>query len=333
MTSSTRAGAEQAPRPRGPGGDPAATRPVGAHVLVAAGLVAGGLREASQIGAEAVQVFVSSPRGWARSAGDPQQDAAFREQAAAAGLPVYVHAPYLINVASPDPLLRQRSVAALAHSLARGTAIGARGVVVHTGSAVGSGRDAGLRRVREALLPLLDDGGEQAPELLLEPMAGQGDMLCGQLTDLGPYLDALDWHPRAGICLDTCHLFAAGHDLAAPGAAAALLAEFARLAGGRPAGGTGMPAGLLRLIHANDSRDRCGSRRDRHEHIGDGLIGTGAFAELLAHPLTAGVPFIVETPGPRAAHARDVATLKRLRGQQAAAAAAALAGGRAPRGG
>lgn len=111
---------------------PAASRPVGAHVPVAGGLAAGRLRYAAQIGAEAVQVLVSSPRGWTLSAGDPRQDEAFREQAAAAGLPVFVHAPYLINVASPEPAMRQRSVASLAHSLARGAAIGAHGVVMLT---------------------------------------------------------------------------------------------------------------------------------------------------------------------------------------------------------
>jgi deoxyribonuclease-4 len=135
------------------------------------------------------------------------------------------------------------------------------------------------------------------------------------LADLGPYLDALGWHPRAGICLDTCHLFAAGHDLAAPGAAAALLAEFAQLAGRDPESGRAAAAGRLRLIHANDSKDPCGSRRDRHENIGAGQIGTAAFRDLLAHPATAGVPFIVETPGPRAAQAADVAALTCLRGQ------------------
>lgn len=287
-------------------------RPAGAHVPVAGGLATGGLRYATRIGAEAIQVFVSNPRGWALSPGDAREDAAFREQAAAAGLPVYVHAPYLINLASPDPACWERSVASLRHSLGRAAAIGALGVVVHTGSAAGAGREAALRRVREALLPLLGSLADGGPDLLLEPMAGQGFMLCATVTDLPPYLDALDWHPRAGICLDTCHLFAAGHDLAAPGAASALLAEFGGLAG-RDAAGGGM-AGRLRLIHANDSRDPCGSRRDRHQNIGAGLIGEDPFGELLTHPATAGVPFIAETPGPQAAHASDVATLKRLRG-------------------
>ena len=122
--------------------------------------------------------------------------------------------------------------------------------------------------------------------------------------DLGPYLDGLDWHPRAAVCLDTCHLFAAGHDLAADGGVTATLAELAAALGNR---------GRLALIHANDSMDPCGSCRDRHQHIGAGQIGEAPFAELLHHPLAAQVPFIVETPGPKAAQSADIATLKRLR--------------------
>jgi len=174
-----------------------------------------------------------------------------------------------------------------------------------------------LRRVREALLPLLDALGPQEPELLLEPMAGQGSMVCATIADIGSYLDVLGWHPRAGVCLDTCHLFAAGHRLDAPDAAPALLAEFAGLA--RP----GPAAGRLRLIHANDSKDGCGSRRDRHQNLAAGTIGSGLFAGLLAHPATSGVPFIAETPGPQSAHAADVALLKRLREQPAGGAGAA----------
>lgn len=283
---------------------PAAGPLVGAHVPTAGGLAAEGLRYAAAIGAEAIQVFVSNPRAWALSAGDAGQDERLREHVAATGLPVFVHSPYLINVGSPDPLVRERSVASLAHSLRRGTEIGARGVVVHTGSAVAEDRDKGLRHVRECLLPLLESIAGDDPDLLLEPMAGQGGMLCATVSDIPPYLDNLDWHPRAGVCLDTCHAFAAGHDLAAPGGVARMLAD--------------LEAGTSRLtlIHANDSKDDCGSRRDRHENIGTGQIGAAAFGALLQHPATRGVPFILETPGPKAAHAADIAALTRLRGPQ-----------------
>ena len=120
---------------------------------------------------------------------------------------------------------------------------------------------------------------------------------------------ALDWHPRAGLCLDTCHAFAAGHDLAARDGVARLLDTLAPVVGHRQRHG----GGRLRLLHANDSKDACGSHRDRHANIGAGQIGTAPFAALLHHPATEGVPFIVETPGPRAAVAADVATLKALR--------------------
>jgi deoxyribonuclease-4 len=270
---------------------------IGAHVSVAGGLATGGLAYAAAVGAEAVQLFVTSPRAWATPPGDPGQDAALR----AAGLPIYVHASYLINLGSADELTAARSVSALDHALGRGAEIGARGVVVHTGSAVGADRDTALAQVASGLRPLLDKLGDDDPDLLLEPMAGQGQMLCADLGQLAGYLDVLDWHPRACVCLDTCHLFAAGHDLTVPGGAEALVAAL------------GDAAGRVRLVHANDSATGCGSRRDRHANIGAGQIGTAPFGDLLRHPTLAEAPFIVETPGGQQAHAADVATLKALR--------------------
>jgi deoxyribonuclease IV len=285
---------------------------IGVHAFAAGGLASGALRYAANVGAEAMQVFVSNPRSWALSAGDRGQDGALRDHVAATGLPLYVHAPYLLNVGSPDPLTRERSVASLGHSLRRGAEIGARGVVVHTGSAAGGDREQSLRHVRDGLLPLLDAIPDGGPDLLLEPMAGQGQQLCRRVQDLGPYLDGLGWHPRAAVCLDTCHLFGAGHDLAAGGGVADTMAALAATLGRRG-------EGRLALVHANDSKDPCGSCRDRHQNIGAGLIGTAPFAELLRHPLAARVPFIVETPGPKAAQAADVAALKRLRPTQPSA--------------
>lgn len=277
-------------------------RPVGVHAPISGGLADGSLRYAERAGAEAIQIFVTNPRAWRAAALDDQQAKALRGHVEATGLPVFAHAPYLINAGSPDPVVRARSAELLGECLERGRRVGARGVVVHTGSAITADRAAGLGRMRQVLLPVLDRLGPGWPDLLLEPMAGQGQMLCAAIRDLGPYLTALDWHPRAALCLDTCHLFAAGHNLAAPGGAGRTLAELDRVAGGR-----------LRLIHANDSRNECGSRRDRHVNIGDGRIGTAAFGELLRHPATAGVPFVVETPDTDNGQARDVATLKRLR--------------------
>jgi deoxyribonuclease IV len=278
--------------------------PIGAHVRVAGGLLAG-LREASGAGAEAVQVFASNPRGWALTPGDPVQEAAFAEMTA--DMPVFVHASYLVNLASPDELTAQRSAESLRHSLRRGARIGARGVVVHAGSATvspASSADiaAALKQVRENLMPLLDEVAGQGPDVLLEPMAGQGGGLVATVDGFAAYLDALDWHPRACVCLDTCHAYAAGHDLAAPSGVGRMLAALQNAAG----------PGRLKLVHANDSKDPCGSRRDRHENIGAGHIGPEPFRELLRHPRTAGIPFIVETPGRLAGHKRDIALLKKL---------------------
>jgi deoxyribonuclease-4 len=291
-------------------------RPIGAHAPVAGGLGTASLRYAAAVRAEAIQIFVTNPRAWAASAGNREQTRTLRDHVSATGLPVFIHAPYLINVGSPDPVVREKSRALLHHCLTRGVEISARGVVVHAGSALTADREAGLRRVRESLLPLLHADGD-GPDLLIEPMAGQGATLCAAISDIEPYLAALDLHPRAKVCIDTCHLFAAGYDLTAPEGVTAALAELAAVAPDR-----------LRLIHANDSGDSCGSKKDRHRNIGQGMLKSRPFWELLHHPATAGVPFVVETPGGRIGQARDVARLKRLRGSTQAAAGArrALAG-------
>ncbi|HZN17907.1 MAG TPA: deoxyribonuclease IV [Micromonosporaceae bacterium] len=293
---------------------PAAARPVGAHVPTAGGLARSALPYLDSARAEVVQVFVSNPRGWALSPGDPAQDEEFRAGCAARGVPAYIHACLLVNLGSPTPATVERSVATLAHALRRGAAIGARGVVFHAGSAVTAAPGeqtrrgyaaAALRQVRRALLPLLDEASARGwPPLLVEPSAGGGRSLAARVEQLGPYLDAVDRHPALGVCLDTCHAWAAGHDLAAPGGMTATLDALVAACG----------ADRLWLVHANDSRDACGSTRDRHENVGKGSIGEAAFAELLRHPATAGVPVVVETPTTGfAGHAADIARLRSLR--------------------
>jgi deoxyribonuclease-4 len=273
-------------------------------------------------------VFVSNPRGWAAGPGDAAEDARLRESQ----VPVFVHATYMVNLGSGNPEVAEKSADAVAHALRRGADIGARGVVVHTGSAAGwaprAGRDGdarardtrdgdatagdararALRQIGEIALPLLDKLGDDDPDLLFEPMAGQGQMLCARAGDLATYLSAVEHHPKAGVCLDTCHMFAAGHDLTAGRGVAAMLGELGTVAG-TTATGTGV--GRVKLVHANDSLLGCGSKRDRHETIGAGMIGTAPFLELLT--ALPDVPFVVETPGGKAGHARDIATLKELR--------------------
>jgi deoxyribonuclease-4 len=283
--------------------------PVGTHVLVGKGLVAGALASAEELGCEALQIFVGNPRGWALSRGKAAEDAAFRAAIEERGQRVFIHTPYLVNLGSPTADTYERSVALVAHNLRRAAEIGAEGVVVHTGSYVDAagGTDrhrAAMRQVREGLLPVLEAiADDAAPWLLLEPTAGQGRSLCAGVEDLEPYLAALDHHPKAGICLDTCHVFAAGAPLDEPGGATATVDRIVEIGG----------PGRLRLVHANDSMDVRGAFKDRHQSIGQGHIGIGAFRELLAHPATAGVPFILETPGSRHVGSVDFRLLKELR--------------------
>jgi len=287
-------------------------RPVGAHAPTAGGLATTALPYLGSAGAEAVQVFVSNPRGWRLSAGNPAQDEAFLAGCVERGVPAYIHASLLVNLGSPTEQTVELSAATLAHAIERGIAIGARGVVFHAGSAVDAEHTAqAMRQVRSSLVPLLDRAAELGgPRLLVEPSAGGGRSLAARVEHLGRYLEAVDGHPWLGVCFDTCHAWAAGHDVAAPGGMAGTLDALVATVG----------PDRLWLVHANDSRDPCGSLRDRHENIGRGTIGQAAFAELLAHPATAGVPVIVETPSKGVAgHAADIATLKDLRGGPQAA--------------
>jgi deoxyribonuclease-4 len=278
--------------------------PVGAHIFVAGGLAKVGLPYARDIGAEVVQVFVSNPRGWAAAAGDPAQDSAFRDGCGEDGIGVYVHAPYLVNFGSPTVATLEKSVDCLRHSIRRGREIGARGVVVHAGcEVVGNGYDNAIAAVRERLRPVVDSLRDDDPDVLIELTAGGRGALCSSPEALPPYLAALDHHPRVGVCVDTCHAMAAGHDVAAPGGLRSFLSSVVKHAG----------RGRLRLVHANDSKDPVGSGRDRHEVIGKGTIGKDAFRELFVHPAMKGVPVLMETPGVAAEHRRDVRALKRLR--------------------
>jgi deoxyribonuclease-4 len=271
---------------------------IGGHVPVTGGLAKGGLAYAAEIGAEMIQVFVTNPRGWALAAGNPAEDERLRES----GMPTFIHTNYMVNFGSPTWATLEGSIATVRHTLRRGAEIGALGVVTHTGSAVSQPREDALRQMRENLLPLLDEIPDDGPDLLLEPMAGQGQMLCATVQDLEPYLAALDWHPRANVCLDTCHAFAAGHDLAAPRGVRETLDALDAIAPGR-----------LKLVHANDCKDVCGSKRDRHENIGAGNIGARAFADLMRHQATAGVSICIETPGKADKHREDIELLKKLR--------------------
>lgn len=277
---------------------------IGAHVPTSGGMAKRSIAYAETIGAEAIQVFTSNPRGWAMPETNHEADAAFREKATALDLEVYVHSPFLINLGSPTEETFKNSLASTAYSLKRGEEIGALGVVVHTGSAVKEDFvEKAWKQINKGMMPILEKLGDASPMLLLEPTAGQGQSLVKRLEDLEKYFKALEYHPKVGVCLDTCHVFAAGHDIAAPGGMKETLDILVEVAG----------VERIQLVHANDSMDVCGALKDRHQNIGQGHIGSAPFKDLLAHPAMANAPLILETPGAETEHGSEVALLKELR--------------------
>ena len=278
---------------------------IGAHTPTSGGMAKRSLGYAETIKAEVIQVFASNPRGWAMPEPNPAADEDFKIKAAAMDVTTYVHAPFLINLGSPTEGTYKNSLASTAYSLKRGKEIGALGVVIHTGSAVDEGHVANAwKQIHEGMMPILNALPEDGPSLLLEPTAGQGQSLVKKLDDLENYLKALEYHPKVGICLDTCHAFAAGHDIAKKGGMTETLDLLVQIAG----------AERFQLVHANDSMDVCGALKDRHQNLGDGYIGLDAFKEMLQHPAIANAPLILETPGEEPEHGKEVALLKKLRG-------------------
>lgn len=278
---------------------------IGAHTPTSGGMAKRSIAYAELTQAEAIQVFTSNPRGWAMPETNHEADALFREKAESLGIETYVHAPFLINLGSPTEDTYKNSLASTAYSLKRGQEIGALGVVVHTGSAVKEDNvEKAWKQIKKGVMPILESLDDDAPYLLLEPTAGQGQSLVKRLEDLENYLKALEFHPKVGICLDTCHVFAAGHDIATKGGMKETLDLLVEVAG----------IERIQLIHANDSMDVCGALKDRHQNIGKGFIGIEPFAELLAHPAVANAPLILETPGMEPEHGEEIALLKKLRG-------------------
>ncbi len=278
---------------------------LGAHTPTSGGMAKRSIAYAELTGAEVIQVFASNPRGWAMPESNAVADEEFRSKAAALDILTYVHAPFLINLGSPTVGTYENSVASTAYSLKRGAEIGALGVVIHTGSAVDVNNvENAWKQIHEGMMPVLNALGEDAPMLLLEPTAGQGQSLVKKLDDLTNYLKALEYHPKVGICLDTCHVFAAGHDIAKKGGMTETLDLLIEIAG----------AERFQLVHANDSMDVCGALKDRHQNIGEGHIGLSAFQEMLDHPVMKNVPMVLETPGMEPEHGKEIAMLKKMRG-------------------
>lgn len=278
---------------------------LGAHAPTSGGMAKRSIAYAELTGAEVIQVFASNPRGWAMPESNQAADGEFRSKAAALNILTYVHAPFLINLGSPTVGTYENSVASTAYSLKRGAELGALGVVIHTGSAVDVNNvDNAWKQIHEGMMPVLNALNDDAPMLLLEPTAGQGQSLVKKLDDLTNYLKALEYHPKVGICLDTCHVFAAGHDIAKKGGMTETIDLLIEIAG----------AERFQLVHANDSMDVCGALKDRHQSIGEGYIGLAAFQEMLDHPVMKNVPMVLETPGMEPEHGKEIAMLKKMRG-------------------
>jgi deoxyribonuclease IV len=254
------------------------------------GHVSGGVKaapeRAAEIGANALQLFVQSPRAWRFPNHDPDLLAGFPDRARALGIEAtIVHAIYLCNFASPDDELYEKSVATLRSTVDTACAIGADGVVFHVGSHLGSGFDAGLDRAVPAIEQVLERCSEQT-WLLVENSAGTGGTIGRSLEELATIVDRLDRHPRLGVCLDSCHLWATGYDVTDPAVLDSLLDEFDGLIG----------LDRLRALHVNDSQTPLGSNRDRHANLCEGLIGDKLSA-FLGNRRLQDLPAIVETEG------------------------------------
>ena len=281
---------------------------IGAHCSASGGLWRT-IERAAEIEAEAVQFFGASPRAWRPTNHKPEAYERFRTLRAESGIgQAWLHGSYLVSLAARSEEQHEKSVASVVNALSVAARAGADGVVLHSGSHLGRGFEAVLPEVVSALARIFDEAPE-GPLLALENAAGQQGPIGGNFAELGAILDAAD-SPRLRVCLDTCHTFAAGYDIATPEGMADTLEEFEREIG----------LELLAVIHANDSKQELGSGRDRHENIGDGHIGYEGFRTILAEPAFAGRALLLEVPGIEGdgPDLENVRRLKRLRDEVAA---------------
>ncbi|MGH9020172.1 MAG: deoxyribonuclease IV [Acidimicrobiales bacterium] len=288
---------------------------VGAHVRGGGKLVPS-LEAAVEIGATSIQVFVQSPRMWKPTQYAPEVLAGFREAQAAhpSVTSTYCHATYLINLASPDPALYERSVECLTSNVSVSRGMGASGVVLHVGSHMGAGFDTVVTQIADGLRRALDDAnaapdGVECP-ILIENAAGTGGTVGRDFDEIQALIDACGGDERLGLCVDTQHLWASGVDYSTTDGAERALAEIERR------------VGLARLgcLHFNDSKIELGGNRDRHANIGEGTIGPAGLAALVGHPRVRDLPLLLEVPGDgEGPRAQDVTI-----GQRVVAAGVAL---------
>jgi len=276
----------------------------GAHVSIRGALHLA-VDRAVAIGCECLQIFVGSPRQW-REVIYPERDLdLFVEKRRTARLdPLVAHASYLINLAAADMDLYRRSTAALIYALRAMDRLDGFAVITHLGSRSDRPWPDALTRITAALSVALDATKRAA--VLLEHSVGAGGQVGGTFAELAEILEAIRFHPRVGICLDSCHLFAAGWDLRTPQGVSQMLRAFDQTVGLKH----------LRALHLNDSKGALGSRIDRHENIGQGRIGRRGFAALVNHPKLLRLPGFIETPGfnRKGPDQKNLEVLKRLRG-------------------
>jgi deoxyribonuclease IV len=268
-------------------------RRLGAHLPLGGGMVAA-VERAQAIGLDTLQIFSDNPTAWRRRTEPPRELDAFRTGIADAGLgPIAIHASYLVNLAGPDDAFHLKSVEVLRHELTVAPSFGARFVNVHTGSHKGSGLNEGIERIAGGIARALADvpAGPEAAVLVLENSAGGGGGIGLEVNEISALLVAIEargvGRERVAICLDTAHLWGAGHPIDTADGVDHLVGELAERVG----------LDRLAMIHLNDSKARLGSRLDRHEHLGAGAIGVEGLRRILTHPDLGHVTYYLETPG------------------------------------
>ena len=269
---------------------------LGCHLSAAKGYAYMG-REAVSIGANTFQFFTRNPRGGSAKALDPEDVTRFRDFAAQAGIPVILaHAPYTLNGCSGDENVRRFARETMADDLRRMEATPGNLYNFHPGSHVGQGVEAGITLIAQMLNQTLFP--DMTTTVLLETMAGKGSEVGGRFEELREILDRAELSARMGVCLDTCHLNDAGYDVA--GDLDGVLTAFDKVIG----------LERVRAVHINDSKNPLGARKDRHEKIGEGVLGLDAIVRVMTHPALRDKPFYLETPNELDGYAREIALLK-----------------------
>jgi deoxyribonuclease-4 len=258
------------------------------------------LDKAVEMNAEVVQLFVQSPRTWRFPNHKPEDLESFRERHEELGIPALVHSLYLVNLAAPDDAIYEKSVDTMRSTVEAACAIGADGVVFHIGSHLGAGFETGLERVVPALEQVLDRCDERT-WLLMENSAGTGGTIGRSVEELAVIFDALGRHERLGLCLDSCHWYASGVDVTDRDALDAALDDVDERIG----------LDRVRALHANDSKAPLRSNRDRHDNIGDGVMGEG-LGVFLAHQKLQHLPVVLEVPG-QDGHGPNAEEIRKLR--------------------